>query len=183
MALSEQKSIASRKKYRDDAPGRAGCVASAGSVASADVTASTAAEAEELNGRLTEVLRARPRWTDGQSECVSRRSCGARDGRLISGGPSGVPVHAGSFLRTREIVLESALLDQPVEFARIFLHELFHFVWLRAGNPLRRSWKPCWRTSCAAARVGAGMVGGWQEAPARPTGPRLQEPPLARIRL
>jgi hypothetical protein len=65
----------------------------------------------------------------------------ARDGRLISGGPSGVPVHAGSFLRTREIVLESALLDQPVEFARIFLHELFHFVWLRAGNPLRRSWE------------------------------------------
>ncbi len=38
-------------------------------------------------------------------------------------------------------MLESELLDQPMEFARIFLHELFHFVWLRAGNPLRRSWE------------------------------------------
>jgi hypothetical protein len=65
----------------------------------------------------------------------------ARDGHLISGGSSGAPVHAGSFLRTREIVLESELLDQPMEFARIFLHEVFHFVWRCAGNPLRRSWE------------------------------------------
>lgn len=65
----------------------------------------------------------------------------ARGGRLVSGGSIGAPVHAGSFLRTREIVLEAELLDQPVELARIVLHEVFHFVWWRAGNPLRRSWE------------------------------------------
>ena len=27
------------------------------------------------------------------------------------------------------------------EFPRIFVHELFHFVWLRLGNPLRQAWQ------------------------------------------
>lgn len=27
------------------------------------------------------------------------------------------------------------------EFPRIFVHELFHFVWVRAGNPFRRSFE------------------------------------------
>lgn len=62
-------------------------------------------------------------------------------GRLISGGRRGTEVHAGSFLRKRQIVLRSELLGQPAEFARIVLHEVFHFAWLRAGNPLRRSWE------------------------------------------
>jgi hypothetical protein len=47
------------------------------------------------------------------------------------------PVHAGSFLRDRRIVLDCT----RSEFPRIFVHELFHFVWLRAGNPLRRSYE------------------------------------------
>jgi hypothetical protein len=65
----------------------------------------------------------------------------AHGGRLISGGSRGTEVHAGSFLRQREIVLGSELPGLPAEFARIFLHEVFHFVWLRAGNRLRRSWE------------------------------------------
>ena len=65
----------------------------------------------------------------------------AHRGRLISGGERGAEVHAGSFLRRREIVLGAELPGQPAEFARIFLHEVFHFVWLRAGNRLRRSWE------------------------------------------
>jgi hypothetical protein len=47
------------------------------------------------------------------------------------------PVHAGSFLRERRIALNCT----RAEFRRIFVHEVFHFVWLRAGNTLRRSWE------------------------------------------
>ncbi len=47
------------------------------------------------------------------------------------------PVHAGAFLRERSI-----RIDCPrSEFPRIFVHELFHFVWLRAGNPVRHAFE------------------------------------------
>ena len=46
-------------------------------------------------------------------------------------------VHAGGFLRERRIAFNCT---RP-EFPRIFVHELFHFVWLRAGNPVRRSFE------------------------------------------
>jgi hypothetical protein len=38
-------------------------------------------------------------------------------------------------------VLESQLAADPRELARILLHELFHFVWFRAGNPRRHSYE------------------------------------------
>jgi hypothetical protein len=57
------------------------------------------------------------------------RSSGLRDRRGI--------VHAGSFLRERRI----AVACSAAEFPRIFVHELFHFVWVRAGNPNRRSFE------------------------------------------
>jgi hypothetical protein len=60
---------------------------------------------------------------------------------VLSGGALGHEVHAGSFLRRREIVLDAALFSRPGELARILVHELFHFAWLRAGNPARRSWE------------------------------------------
>jgi len=63
----------------------------------------------------------------------------------VSGGrlsPShGTPVHAASFLPQRLIILETELLLNPSELKRIWLHELFHFVWWRLGNPSRRSWE------------------------------------------
>jgi hypothetical protein len=65
----------------------------------------------------------------------------ARAGGLHSGGSRGEEVYAGSFLRKREIVFDAALLTCAREFARIFVHELFHFVWLRAGNSLRQSYE------------------------------------------
>jgi hypothetical protein len=49
--------------------------------------------------------------------------------------------HAASFLRRREIVLDTALLRSPREFARILTHEVFHFVWLRLGNGVRTSYE------------------------------------------
>jgi hypothetical protein len=47
------------------------------------------------------------------------------------------PVHGGAFLRERRILFDCT----PTEFRRIFAHELFHFVWLRAGNPRRISFE------------------------------------------
>ncbi|MGA2039769.1 MAG: hypothetical protein ABSH42_10870 [Bryobacteraceae bacterium] len=63
-------------------------------------------------------------------------------------------VDAGSFLRQRRIQIACT----RAEFARIFVHEWFHFVWLRAGNPLRRDFE-----ALLAAERGAGARGelGW----------------------
>jgi hypothetical protein len=47
------------------------------------------------------------------------------------------PVHAGAFLRERRIAFDCT----RAEFPRIFVHESAHFVWLRLGNPTRRSWE------------------------------------------
>jgi hypothetical protein len=33
------------------------------------------------------------------------------------------------------------LLGNPRELRRIFLHEIFHFAWVRAGNRIRREWE------------------------------------------
>ncbi len=65
----------------------------------------------------------------------------AHRGALLSGDGPGKAVHAGCFLRRREIVLERALLSDRGEMARIFIHELFHFAWLRLGQPRREAWK------------------------------------------
>jgi hypothetical protein len=46
-------------------------------------------------------------------------------------------VHAGSFLRERRIIFDCT----RKEFPRIFVHELFHFVWLRIGNATRREYE------------------------------------------
>lgn len=51
------------------------------------------------------------------------------------------PVDGGAFLRRRRIVLDADLAGRPAELTRILIHELFHFAWLRLGNPLRRSWE------------------------------------------
>src|ERR1700680_421638 len=66
----------------------------------------------------------------------------ARRGKLLSGkAERGREVHAGSFLRQRRIVLDAALKTQSRELTRILTHELFHFAWLRLGNPQRRGFE------------------------------------------
>ncbi len=47
------------------------------------------------------------------------------------------PVHAGSFIRERRIAFDC----EPREFPRVLVHELFHFVWVRQGNPARRAYE------------------------------------------
>jgi len=64
------------------------------------------------------------------------------------------PVHAGAFLSERAIRFDCA----RAEFPRIFVHELFHFVWLRAGNPVRRAFEDLLK---AEIRAGARGELGW----------------------
>ena len=59
-------------------------------------------------------------------------------------------VHAGSFLRERRIVFDCSAR----EFPRIFVHELFHFVWLRAGNATRRDWETLMQGESKAKALG-----------------------------
>ena len=56
------------------------------------------------------------------------------------------------------MVIEEALMADADDFARIFVHELFHFVWLRLGNPKRR-----WYERIVASELQHGVRGelGW----------------------
>lgn len=57
-------------------------------------------------------------------------------------------------MRKREIVMESELRANPEELARIFVHELFHFVWIRLGNPRRKSYETLLRGEMTAGARG-----------------------------
>jgi hypothetical protein len=59
---------------------------------------------------------------------------------LETGPGAGIEVHAASWARRREVVLDAALAASDGELARIATHELFHFVWLRMNNRQRRAW-------------------------------------------
>ncbi|MCC7237780.1 MAG: hypothetical protein IT163_20910 [Bryobacterales bacterium] len=76
----------------------------------------------------------------------------------------GEEVHAASFLRQRLIVLDAALRRQPGEWRRILVHELFHFAWLRLGNPARASWRALLARELAArARGELGWSAEWRK--------------------
>ena len=70
------------------------------------------------------------------------------------------PVHAGAFLRERRIAFDCTAR----EFRRILVHELFHFVWWKAGNPVRRSFEDLlaeeWRSG---ARGELGWSAEWRK--------------------
>jgi hypothetical protein len=68
-----------------------------------------------------------------------RPSLRVAQGKLVSRG--GTEVHAAAFLKKRELVLESALLDSAPELIRIFTHEVFHFAWRRLDNKTRKDWE------------------------------------------
>ena len=77
-------------------------------------------------------------------------------------------VHAGSFLRERRIAFDCA----PAEFPRIFVHELFHFVWAQAGNPARLSFEDLVEGGTGGGRARrTGLVRGMAEAGAEPRRP------------
>jgi hypothetical protein len=62
-------------------------------------------------------------------------------GKLVADAKPGVEVHAATYLRKGLIILEEGLLRNRGELRRILLHELFHFVWWKLGNPRRMAWE------------------------------------------
>ena len=90
---------------------------------------------------LTALLRRLPAFDGRAIRIEFLRAITSCNGRLESGTGRGLEVHAAGFLRRRRIVLDAALLARSRELERILVHELFHFVWLRAGNPARRSFE------------------------------------------
>jgi hypothetical protein len=48
---------------------------------------------------------------------------------------------AAASIRRRVILLDEEVLGETGDFERILVHELFHFVWVRLENPLRRDWE------------------------------------------
>ncbi len=79
----------------------------------------------------------------------------AHRGRLLSGiHQPGKPVYAASFIRRRQIVLETQLFARPRKLKLILIHEIFHFVWARLGNNRRRDF-----SSLIAAELAAGARG------------------------
>ena len=95
---------------------------------------------------MPRAVRARLRQFAGRSIAVSFASnLRASRGQIFSGSRAarmtgGQEVHAATFIRRRRIILDSALSGRKSELARILIHELFHFVWVRLGNGVRRSY-------------------------------------------
>lgn len=86
-------------------------------------------------------------------------------GHLSSGGAQGTPVHAGSFLRQRRIVLDAALQDNEAEFNRVVAHEILHFVWWKLGNSLRIQFEKLLDAEHAAAAPGEmGWSADWRKS-------------------
>jgi hypothetical protein len=85
-----------------------------------------------------------------------RPALSAWQGKLLSGRDKGHEIHAGSHMRRRWMVLDTALALEPTELERIFVHEVYHFAWVRAGNPLRWSYE-----DMAAAQLRAPGELGW----------------------
>ncbi|MCA2964260.1 MAG: hypothetical protein INH40_10155 [Acidobacteriaceae bacterium] len=72
----------------------------------------------------------------------------------------GVEMDAAAFLRERRVVLARHLRGR--ELRRVTVHELFHFVWWRLGNPPRRSWEALLRAE--RSRGEAGWSAEWRKA-------------------
>jgi len=74
------------------------------------------------------------------------------------------PHWAATSIPRRRILLDREVLAQPGEFERILVHELFHFVWVRLGNPVRREWKELLAHEIAArARGELGWSAEWRK--------------------
>ncbi len=87
-------------------------------------------------------------------EVEFRRGLTVIGGKLYSERDSGTAVHAASYLVSRHMILDSELLCYPEELRRIIIHELFHFVWRRLGNPKRLAWEELLRSEYRAKAKG-----------------------------
>jgi len=76
----------------------------------------------------------------------------------------GNAAHAATFIRDRLIVLDEELRQDSPEHTRVLLHELLHFVWVRAGNRRRLEWENLLRNEWRAhARGECGWSADWRK--------------------
>jgi hypothetical protein len=68
------------------------------------------------------------------------------------------PHLAATSIPKRRILLDREVLAHCGDFERILVHEIFHFAWVRLGNPKRQSWE-----ALLAIEIGAAVTGelGW----------------------
>jgi hypothetical protein len=82
--------------------------------------------------------------------------------------PSLGPHLAACSLTQRRILLDSGVLKKRGEFERILIHEIFHFVWRRMGNPARGNWEALLRREIQAGTRGElGWSAEWRKAKLR----------------
>lgn len=90
-------------------------------------------------------------------------------GRLVHIG--GHEMHAATWIRSRRMVLDTALRRDREEWRRIVVHELFHFAWARLGNNARRAWHELLRREFAAHAKGElGWSAEWRKDKLIPIG-------------
>jgi hypothetical protein len=79
-----------------------------------------------------------PQLTGGPIHIRFESQLSAHRGKLLCNqAKRGCAVYAASFIRKREVVVDSELVKRPRALRLILLHELFHFVWMRLGNKRR----------------------------------------------
>jgi hypothetical protein len=77
---------------------------------------------------------------------------------------AGHRAHAATWIRQRVIVLDNTLKPPSSERARVMVHELFHFVWVRLGNPRRKEWESLLRAEWEARAKGeTGWSAEWRK--------------------
>jgi len=82
---------------------------------------------------------------------------------------AGNAAHAATFIRGRLIVLDEELQRDSPERRRVLLHELLHFVWVRAGNARRFAWESLLREEWRLrARGECGWSAQWRKNKLRP---------------
>lgn len=87
------------------------------------------------------------------------------------------PHLAATFIPRRLIRLDAEVLNRFGEFERILIHELFHFVWVRLGNPKRRRWESLMtREIRAGVRGELGWSAEWRKAKLKPRDPTGRSP-------
>lgn len=101
----------------------------------------------------------------------SRSIAGLFDGRTVAiryranlRDVAGQEAYAETDILRRIIVLDPELKRRPREHRRILLHEYFHFVWVRLGNPRRLAWETQLKSEWnSRARGEAGWSAEWRK--------------------
>lgn len=87
------------------------------------------------------------------------------------------PHLAATSIPRRVILLDSEVLARRGDFERIVVHELFHFVWVRLGNPKRREFERIVAAELARRSKGElGWSAEWRKAKLKPADIRHRTP-------